>query len=465
MGRASCDVVVVGAGPAGLAAAHRLACRGLRVIVVERTRRVGGMAASIEVAGVRVDLGSHLLHRATPPGLLRLLRDLLGEELQVRERRGRIRLGGRWVPYPLRAGTLVRNAPPRFVAGATLDTLTVPFRRPRADTFSEVVRAGLGPTVSRGFYEPFVAKIWGEDPRRLSGELARRRVSLRSPLDVARRVRRGARAEGRTFLYPRRGFGQLSEALAEAVVTRGGELRLGSEVRRVRVRSSGAGVELADGSRIDAARVWSTVPLPALASLVDPPPPPEVLGAAGRLTHRGLALVYLVLDRPSYQPVMTHYFPAPGVILSRLSEPRHYRDGRGVDPCDRTVLCAEVPCTPGDDVWTAGDADLGEQVAEALVREGLPDPAAVAVEVHRLAQVYPVYRVGFERDLAAFEAWAGGLDRLLTLGRSGLFAPDNTHHALVMGEAAAASLRRDGSFDTGAWHRARDGFRSHVVED
>jgi protoporphyrinogen oxidase len=458
-------VVVLGAGPAGLAAAHRLACRGLRVVVVERTRRVGGMAASIEVAGVRVDFGSHLLHRATAPGLLRLLHELLGDDLQVRERRGRIRLDDRWVPYPLRAGTLVRSAPPRFVAGAAVDVLAAPFRRPRADTFAEVVRARLGPTVSRGFYEPFVAKIWGEDPDRLSGELARRRVSLRSPLDVARRVRRGARSEGRTFFYPRRGFGQLSEALADAIVARGGEVRLGSEVRAVRVGSGGAGVVLADGTGIDAARVWSTVPLPALARLADPPPPPEVLGAAGRLTHRGLALVYLVLDRPSYQPVMTHYFPAAGVVLSRLSEPRHYRDGRGVDPPDRTVLCAEVPCTPGDDVWAAGDDDLGARVADALVREGLPDPAPVAVEVHRLARVYPVYRVGFERDLAALEAWAGGLDRLLTFGRSGLFAPDNTHHALVMGEAAAASLRGDGSFDVAAWRRARDGFRSHVVED
>jgi len=465
VGVGSCDVVVVGAGPAGLAAAHRLACRGRQVVVVERARQVGGLAASIEVAGMRVDLGSHLLHRATPAPILGMLQGLLGDDLQVRERRGRIRLGDRWVPYPLRAGTLVRTAPPRFVAGAALDVLAAPWRRPRRDTFAEVVRAGLGPTVSKGFYEPYVAKIWGEDPERLSGELARRRVSVRSPLEAARRLGRGTRIEGRTFFYPRRGFGQLCEALADATVARGGELRLDAEVRRIRLQPDSAAVQLADGTEIRAGRVLSTVALPALAGLVDPPPAGPAATAATRLEHRGLLLVYLVVDRPSYQPVMTHYFPGAATVLSRLSEPRHYRDGRGLDPPDRTVLCAEVPSTPGDALWSAPAEDLGDLVVDSLVREGLPPPDVSALEVRRLAHVYPLYRVGFERHLDAIEAWATGLGRLLTLGRSGLFAPDNSHHALVMGEAAAAALSDDGHLDAEAWRRARDGFRSHVVED
>ena len=79
--------------------------------------------------------------------------------------------------------------------------------------------------------------------------------------------------------------------------------------------------------------------------------------------------------------------------------------------------------------------------------------------------MYPVYRTGFAWDLSALELWAAAHPRLLTFGRQGLFVPDNTHHALAMGRAAAAALGSDGRFDTGAWLAARDGFRSHVVED
>jgi hypothetical protein len=76
-----------------------------------------------------------------------------------------------------------------------------------------------------------------------------------------------------------------------------------------------------------------------------------------------------------------------------------------------------------------------------------------------------VYGPEFAGDLGALEAWAQSLDGLITFGRQGLFTPDNTHHALAMGWAAADSLRSDGRLDQRRWLAARDGFRSFVVED
>ncbi|MFF9156721.1 flavin monoamine oxidase family protein [Streptomyces sp. NPDC014846] len=57
-GDTSVDVVVVGAGFAGLSAAERLASMGQSVLVVEGRDRVGGRSLSGEVAGVKVDLGA-----------------------------------------------------------------------------------------------------------------------------------------------------------------------------------------------------------------------------------------------------------------------------------------------------------------------------------------------------------------------------------------------------------------------
>ena len=96
---------------------------------------------------------------------------------------------------------------------------------------------------------------------------------------------------------------------------------------------------------------------------------------------------------------------------------------------------------------------------------GLPEPRPVSVESRRLPRVYPVYGPGFADDLAALEQWAVGLGGLVTFGRQGLFTPDNTHHALAMGWAAADALGPDGTLAADRWARARDGFRSFVVED
>lgn len=53
----SVDVVIVGAGFAGLTAAHDLVSQGYSVVVLEGRDRVGGRVFSGEIAGVKVDLG------------------------------------------------------------------------------------------------------------------------------------------------------------------------------------------------------------------------------------------------------------------------------------------------------------------------------------------------------------------------------------------------------------------------
>ena len=458
-------IAVVGAGPAGLAAAWRAAAAGHEVVVLERGAQVGGMAGSFDVAGLRVDHGSHRLHPATPAPILAAIRGLLGDELQTRTRHGRIRLLDRWLAFPLRTGDLLRRTPRPFAARAARDALTGPLRRPRADTFGEVVRAGLGPAVLDAFYGPYARKLWDAEPADLAGELARRRVSAGSAADIVRRLARGSRPEGSVFLYPRRGFGAIAEALADAAVDEGAELRLRCGVRALAARPGGGwALTLDDGCSLDADQVWSTAPLAAVARAVDPAPPADALAAAGRLRHRAMVLVYLVLDQPQWTEFDAHYFPGPEVVAARVSEPRNYRDDPD-QPGDRTVLCAEVACWEGDEVWTAADDDLGGRLAAELASTGLPEPRPVRVETRRLPRVYPVYRPGFTDDLAELERWASGLPGFVTFGRQGLFTPDNTHHALAMGWAAADALGPDGRLDEARWLAARDGFRSFVVED
>lgn len=59
---ADTDVLVIGAGVAGLAAARRLRASGRRVIVLEARDRIGGRAWTTDFMGVPVDRGAHWLH-------------------------------------------------------------------------------------------------------------------------------------------------------------------------------------------------------------------------------------------------------------------------------------------------------------------------------------------------------------------------------------------------------------------
>ena len=78
---------------------------------------------------------------------------------------------------------------------------------------------------------------------------------------------------------------------------------------------------------------------------------------------------------------------------------------------------------------------------------------------------YPVYDRDYATHFEKLDAWAGSLDNLLTFGRQGLFAHDNTHHALAMAYGAVNALNEDGTLDRAHWAELREEFETHVVED
>ena len=55
-------IVVLGAGPAGIAAGWRLSELGIPVTLLERDTAVGGMAKTVQVGGYGVDFGPHTFH-------------------------------------------------------------------------------------------------------------------------------------------------------------------------------------------------------------------------------------------------------------------------------------------------------------------------------------------------------------------------------------------------------------------
>jgi protoporphyrinogen oxidase len=454
------DLLVLGAGPAGAGAAYRAASEGHEVIVVERSEGPGGAARSITVAGQSVDLGSHRLHPSIRPEILAALRTLLGDELQLRRRHGRIRLAGRWVRFPLSPADALRNLPPSFLARAARDAAARPFRRTRGETFADVLRAGLGPAICDAFYFPYARKLWGVDPDRLSGEQARRRVSAGSPARVLAKV---ARRKGSHFWYPAGGYGRISESLAAGAGAAGATFLYGLSVEGLMVTPEGVTAVLDDGSEVAARRAWSTIPVTALVRMCDPPPPSDVLGAASSLRFRAMVLVYLVVDADRYSPFDAHYLPEEWTPVTRVSEPKNYRSGD--DPAGRTVLCAEIPCDAGGETFGATDGALADAVVGALRGAGLPEPRVAEVATHRLAHAYPIYELGFERALKPLHDWLDAQPRLLTFGRQGLFVHDNAHHALAMAWDAAGCLEPDGGFNEGRWRSAKESFRSHVVED
>jgi protoporphyrinogen oxidase len=269
------------------------------------------------------------------------------------------------------------------------------------------------------------------------------------------------------FFYPRKGYGQISDALHHAAVAAGASVHLDTNVTGVMVergRVQSVEVSIAGETRmLPATYVLSTIPITVLARLVRTDGPPAPLEATRRLQQRSMVLVYLTLDVDQFTEFDAHYFPEGAIRISRLSEPKNYSLTQAPG---RTVLCAELPCAQDGEEWSMNDEALGALVVRDLERAGLgPVPPVRHVQTRRLPHAYPLYTSGYREALDVLDRWLSGMEGLVTFGRQGLFAHDNTHHTMAMAYALVDCLGLDGSFEGAAWARARKSFEDHVVED
>jgi len=466
-------VVILGAGPAGVGGAYALRKSGrASVNVIEANEVVGGNAGSFEWGGQRLDFGSHRLHPACDPSILADIRDLMGDELLDRPRHGRIRLGGDWIHFHLKPLDLVLRANKRFAAGTLADMVksVLPGARDEGDTFASVLEANLGRTICNDFYFPYALKIWGRAPEELSAIQARRRVSAGSFGKLIMKILSaapGLRKPGTgRFFYPRRGYGAITEAYEAGARAAGAEFLMGWRVSGLRLDGDVWTVtaERGDEKReIEGDYVFSTIPVTLLSRFVTPTPSQQVVDAANAMCFRSMILVYLKLPVDRFTEFDAHYFPSADIVITRLSEPKNY--AALDEPRGSTTICAELPCSTDDPWWSMSDDELGDVVADALARAEIPLPAArSAVVTRRLTHAYPIYLRGYEEQFSKLDAWVSSLPRLVSYGRQGLFAHDNTHHALAMAYGAADCLR-DGRWDAAKWARYRAEFEGHVVED
>jgi protoporphyrinogen oxidase len=469
-------VTILGAGPAGVTAALNLARNGnAAVTVLERNAAPGGNAGSFLLEGVWCDHGSHRLHPVAEPRVLDEVRLLLGGDLLWRPRHGRILLQGRWIHFPLKPLDLLLRLPKRFTATLALDTISKRFVRRPADhdeSFATVLHRGLGRTMCESFYYPYVRKLWGLAPAELAVTLAERRVSGSSVFKILKKVARqipglGTKTSG-GFYYPRSGFGQISQSLCSSAAAHGADFVFGADVTGIVCKNGRvAGVRYQrDGqTHYQAAdAVWSTLPISMMVLMIEPSAPPHVIEAAKKIRFRGMILIYLVLGQDRFSEYDAHYFPEPSIPISRMSEPKNYSASR--EPRNRTVLCAELPSDPDEPEWKMTDEQLGQRLCGWLAKVGLSVTAPVEkVVTRRLRCAYPVYDRSYEAQFRAIDDWLSEIPGLLTFGRQGLFAHDNTHHAMTMAFAAADCFGPNGQFDSKRWRAYRTEFQSHVVED
>ena len=445
-------VAVVGAGPAGLAAAGRLAQSGREVVVLEAGGQPGGLSGTLRVDGYGFDYGGHRLITRNPR-VVSVAQELLGDELLCTQRVSRILFQRKFWSQPLEMANAMRSVAPGVAARAVGGYLAAGSRRAvrRAHderSFEDWVVARFGRPLYELFFGPYTRKVWGVDPSMLAAAWAPRRIMVNGlagfikALLVSEHQRPATTT--RHYLYPRRGAGQLYEGLADRAERAGAEFRYRHRVETIDLGGDRVVVTARNGqgpAELVADAVVSTAPLPDLVRAVRPAPPVEVLEAAGSLRYRGIVFVFVRLDREVALGWDALYVPEPEYLFFRAEEPRYWSPA--LAPDNKTSLCFEIAAFPGDPVWSATDQELADTCLRDLARMGFAIPAREVAGFHvaRRAHVYPMQLVDTEPVRATCLEWLATLrPRLQSVGRQGSFKYLDMDEALESGWKAADVL-------------------------
>jgi oxygen-dependent protoporphyrinogen oxidase len=475
--RVNNDLVIVGAGIAGLAAAYEFRHRQFTVAVVERRPRPGGLILTERIGDYLIDAGPDSF-LTLKPAALELCRELGLSERLISTRPPRtafVLRGGRLVAipegsvlgFPLSPRAILSN--PLFSIAGRIRVALEPFVRPRRpdagdESIGAFIRRRFGHEASAVIGHALLAGIHAGDADRLSVRaLFPRLVEAEAEHgSVLRAFRRGCqgsarpqvsgihgtpRANNDTFRALAGGTGELVTRLVEALDA---SLRYGAGVRDVALAPVGARphyqITMDDGERIEARALMLAVPMFEIAQLMRSFDP-TLAEQCAEIAYASSATVVLAYPRAAVRHALngTGFVVPPDERCEILAATWVSSKWAGRAPADRVLLRAFVGGARREAQMQLDDEALAQlaqrELASILGIASSPEFA----KVYRWERGTPQYAVGHLERVEAIDArtarWPGLF--LTGSGLRGIGIPDTIADARATARHAAAFLERE----------------------
>jgi len=497
----SARVVIIGAGPAGLTAAHELAEAGVKdIVVLEATDAIGGLAQSVNYKGNRIDIGGHrffsksdwvmdwwqrVLPVASQEGLdisyqgktrhveSGKAADTDRDVMLVRNRLSRIYFDGKFFDYPLKANfeTARKLGLWRCAQFGASYAWAMLFPRRPERTLEDFFINRFGRRLYLQFFKDYTEKVWGTACDRISAQWGAQRVkslsiatalkhALLGILGIKKKSLGGAEQTSliERFLYPKYGPGQMWETVADSLRARGVRIEMGARVTAIeheggRVRALRASFSKpgAGGGerRYEADAFLSTMPVRDLVLGLEPAAAARPRDIAAGLEYRDFVIVGLLyrklLRNPAGQgplnlvPDNWIYVQESGVKVGRLQIFNNWSPYLVRDPATVWVGM-EYFCSEGDALWRMADAELVKQGIAEMLKLRLAEPAEqLDATVLRMPKAYPGY-YGTYNEFETLRAYLDGFANLYLIGRNGMHRYNNQDHSMLSAKEAVAAL-------------------------
>ncbi len=443
------DFVIIGGGPAGLAAGHTGSKQGRATLVLEAENQVGGLSKTIEYKKYYFDIGGHRFLTKIQP-VRDLWKEILPDDFVGRERLSRIFYKNQFFHYPLRVNEAMFGLDIKEVAwiiASFIKWRLVPKNNEKS--FEDWVSNRFGYGLYSIFFKSYTEKVWGIPCKELSADWAAQRIQKLSLAKAALDAfglgkKKDIKTLSDIYDYPRLGPGQMYQAMAKAINAYGSEVLTGHRAGKVEHENNKVKYVTANTAHgkveIKTRALISTMPIDELVMIMAPAAPPEVINAAKELKYRSIITANFIVDQKTITPDNWIYLPSPEIKAGRLQLYKNWSPDMVPDK-NMSTIGLEYFSSPGDFLHNSLDREVLEIGKEDLEKLGMVKRRKIKDGfVARYEKAYPVYDVGYMKNLRIIKDYLGSITNLSCAGRYGQFRYNNMDHSILTGILAVKKL-------------------------
>jgi len=309
------QVVILGAGAAGLGAGQRLADRGVTSILLEKADEWGGLCRNFVVEGFRFDTAIHLSF--TTNAEVRRIFDASTPSLFHRPE-SKNYAHGHWIRHPVQTNLV--QVPLNERIDIMEDLLAVAYS-PKSDKppidYKEWLLRQFGRVFCERFSFPYTRKYWSVEAENLSVDWVGSRIyspNVREILLGASTSETENKYYASEMRYPvSGGYRAYFDGMARKC-----DIRLGQDVCKVRPKRKEVVTRSGDVLQYDA--LISSLPLPVLVPLIEGVPD-DVVRASQELLWTSVSLVSVGLRRPVVSDCLWFYIYDEDILPARCYSP------------------------------------------------------------------------------------------------------------------------------------------------
>ena len=429
-------IAIIGAGPAGLTAAYHLAEKNYQVDLFETKKFVGGMCASINLWGAKVDLGPHRFF-SSDPRVNNFWLKIIGNQYQMIQRQTRIYYNNKFFDYPLKPFNVLTKLGLVECVKCLTSFINSIFLKNKLISFEDWIVKKFGKRLYEIFFKSYSEKLWGIPCEELSADFAAQRIKKFSLAEAIKKIfkkNNNHKTLVDEFAYSDGGTGHFYEKLSEKLKKYGGNIFLNTKIEKIKDYKHDIILEINNEiKKYD--YLISTMPINDLVLNLDPDENTKI--AINKLKFRNTLLVYLNIDIKNIFSDQWIYINSDDVKCGRIS---NFNNWKQENKTNQTILCFEYWFNDEDEIWKNKDKIIEVTKNDVKKLNMFSINQIRDFKIISINKCYPVYDLTYIKNLEIVKKFLDKFNNIITIGRYGSFKYNNQDHSILMGILASEKI-------------------------